>query len=153
MRIRQAQAGDAEAMDAVLTPILARWGSDRPRGSDHVLAHYIAHPARLSCCVAEEAGRVLGFQSLKRAEPGNPYDLPPGWGIIGTYVSEDAVGRGVGRALFAVSLAAAQAAGLPRIDATIGAGNADGLAYYEALGFRTWRSRGTHIGKVFDVTR
>jgi GNAT superfamily N-acetyltransferase len=151
MRIRQAQAEDAAAMDAVLSPILERWGSDRPRGPAHVLSHYVAHPARLSCCIAEEGGRILGFQSLKRAEAGNPYDLPEGWGIIGTYVAAEASGRGVARALFNATRAMAEAAGLSRIDATIGAANAEGLAYYEALGFRTWRKTGSAVGKVCDV--
>lgn len=151
MRIRRAEAADAAALDGVLTPILERWGSARPRGADHVRAHYIEHPDSLACHLAEAEGRVLGFQSLKRAMPDNPYDLPEGWGIVGTYVAAEAAGRGIGRALFAATLRAALAAGLERIDATIGAENADGLAYYEALGFRTWRERGSAIGKAYDL--
>lgn len=151
MRIRRAEPADAAAMDAVLTPILEGWGSTRPRGAAVVLRHYIAHPVSLACHVAEDGERVVGFQSLKRAAPGNPYDLPVGWGIIGTYVTAGAAGTGVGRALFAASLEAALAAGLDRIDATIGATNAEGLAYYEAMGFRTWRRRGTAIGKALDL--
>jgi GNAT superfamily N-acetyltransferase len=151
MRIRRAEAADAAAMDGVLTPILERWGSARSRGADHVRAHYIAHPDSLACHLAEDGGRILGFQSLKRATPGNPHDLPEGWGIVGTYVAAEAAGMGVGRALFAATLRAALAAGLERIDATIGEGTAEGLSYYEALGFRTWRERGTAIGKAYDL--
>jgi GNAT superfamily N-acetyltransferase len=151
MKIRQARAADAAAMNAILEPILERWGSARPRGADHVRAHYIAHPDSLACHLAEVGGRVSGFQSLKRAAAGNPYDLPEGWGIIGTYVAPEAAGQGVGRALFAATRAVAMAAGLDRIDATIGSGNAEGLAYYEALGFRTWRERGSAVCKVFDL--
>ena len=151
MEIRQARDADAAAMNAVLEPILRRWGSDRPRGAAHVRAHYIAHPDRVACAVACAGGRLVGFQSLKRAGPGNPYDLPEGWGIIGTYVAAAAAGQGCGRALFAVTRAAAEAAGLLRIDATIAAGNAEGLAYYAALGFRPWRRHGSALGKVYEV--
>lgn len=139
-------------MDAVLTPILERWGSPRPRGAALVLSHYIAHPDRLSCAVAvTQTGRIVGFQSLKRATPGNPYDLPEGWGIIGTYVAAEAAGHGIGRALFAVSLDAARRAGLTAIDATIAADNAGALAYYAALGFTDWRRRGTALGKCLRL--
>jgi GNAT superfamily N-acetyltransferase len=153
MRIRQARADDAMAMDTVLAPILVRWGSDRPRGPEHVLSHYIRHPARISCCVAETGGSIVGFQSLKRAMAGNPYDLPEGWGIIGTYVSAAAAGQGVGRVLFAESLRAAKASGLAWIDATIGTANAEGLGYYAALGFEDWRDLNGATGKRLCVTR
>jgi GNAT superfamily N-acetyltransferase len=153
MRMRQAQAADAAAMDAVLSPILERWGSDRLRGPEHVLSHYILHPARISCCVAETGGPIVGFQSLKRAMAGNPYDVPEGWGIIGTYVAADAAGQGVGRALFAQSLRAAKASELAWIDATIGAANAEGLGYYAALGFEDWRDVNGATGKRICVTR
>jgi hypothetical protein len=79
---------DAAAMDAVL--ILERWGSDRLRGPN-VLA---PRPHLLRA----ETGGSVGFQSLKRAM--NPYDLPEGWGIIGT-MSRRKRPDGV-RALFAV---------------------------------------------------
>jgi GNAT superfamily N-acetyltransferase len=151
--IRQAGPEDARGMDAVLTPILERWGSTRERGAAVVLARYIAHPDRLSCAVAVMEGRIVGFQSLKRAVRGNPYDLPEGWGIIGTYVAAEARGTGVGRALFAVSLEVAERARLPFIDATIGAGNTEGLAYYAALGFDDWRMQGTAVGKRLTLRR
>jgi len=149
--IRQAVAEDAAGMDAVLTPILERWGSARPRGAALVLSRYIADPDRLSCAVAETEAGIIGFQSLKSATPGNPYDLPTGWGIIGTYVAQSAAGQGVGRALFAESMKFAQADGLSAIDATIGAENAEGLAYYAALGFVDWRRRDGAVGKCLQI--
>jgi len=150
--VRAARAADAEAMSAILLPILAGWGSDRPGGPAYVLAHYIEHPDRVACTVAmDAAGEMLGFQSLKAARPGNPYGLPEGWGIIGTYVRASAGRRGVGKALFAASLRAAKAAGLAEIDATIGAGNAQGLAYYEALGFRSYREKPGAVCKKLVV--
>ena len=114
-------------------------------------ARYIDPDDSLACMLACDGGRVLGFLSLKRAGPGNPYDLPEGWGIIGTHIALSAGRRGIGRALFATSLAAARAAGLGTIDATIGAENAGALGYYEAMGFVTWRRLDGAVGKRFDL--
>ena len=151
-RVRRAVEADADEMSAILRRILQSWNSDRRSDAPFVVAHYIAHPDSLRCSVAvDEAGKVLGFQSLKAASPGNPYDLPTGWGIIGTYVSADAAGAGVGKALFAASVSAARAAGLAQIDATIGASNAAGLAYYEAMGFRTHRVKPGAVCKAFRI--
>ena len=94
---------------------------------------------------------MLGFQSLIRAEEGNSGGVEPGWGIIGTHVRPTAARRGVGRALFEVSRAAAANAGLQTIDATIAANNPEALAYYEAMGFRPYRSLGNLIGTRFDI--
>lgn len=153
MNVREATAADADALSRILQRILLSWGSDRPSHAAHVLAHYVNHPHRLRCSVAVDGqGRVLGFQSLKVAREGNPYDLPEGWGIIGTYVDVDAAGRGVGKALFASSLQAAQEAGLTDIDATIGKKNEAGLAYYEALGFRTYRTKPSAVCKKLTLS-
>lgn len=151
MIVRPAIPTDAPAIAAVLAEILSRWGSDRPSDAPHVLAHYVEHPASVVCAVALEADRLLGFQSLKRAWPGNPYGVTPGWGIIGSYVSGRSTGRGVGRALFAMTRAEAERAGLRVIDATIGATNPEGLGYYEAMGFRSYRSRPGAICKRYDL--
>ncbi len=140
-------------MSRILTEILLSWKSDRPSTVTHVLAQYVEHPHRLRCSVAvNEDGRVVGFQTLKIAREGNPYDLPDGWGIIGTYVDAEATGQGVGKALFVSSLEAAQDAGLAEIDATIGDTNVSGLAYYEALGFRTYQSKPGAVCKKFTLS-
>ncbi|WP_299695014.1 GNAT family N-acetyltransferase [uncultured Tateyamaria sp.] len=150
LTIRAATVADAKAMSRILRDVLVSWNSPRPFAPDHVTAHYITHPDGLRCSVAvDAAGDILGFQSLKRATEGNPFDLPDGYGIIGSYVDASATGQGVGRALFAASLAAAQAAGLAKIDATIADSNAAGLAYYAAMGFRTYRQLPGAIGKVY----
>ena len=93
----------------------------------------------------------MGFQSLKRAAAGNRYNVPEGWGIIGTHISPRAHRRGVGTALFASSRKAANEAGLTRIDAAIGANNRMGLRYYEAMGFRTYRESDDIIQKLFEM--
>ena len=150
--IRPATEADAPAMSRVLRDIIAWNGRDRPAGPEAVLATYVRNPAGLRCSVACDGdGAVLGFQSLLRAAAGNPYGTPEGWGIIGTHVSPAAHGRGIGRALFAASLAAASQAGLTRIEARIGADNAGALGFYERLGFRTLRADETAVRKVFDL--
>ena len=153
MRTRPAVAGDAEAMSAVLRAIIAAYGRERPNDPDFVLATYIAHPDRVACTVAlDDAGMVLGFQSLRRARPGDAYGTPEGWGSIGTHVAPDAGRKGVGTALFAVTRQAASEAGIGRIDAAIRDDNPMGLAYYEARGFRTHRIENGVVHKVYTVS-
>ncbi|MEM9796923.1 MAG: GNAT family N-acetyltransferase [Pseudomonadota bacterium] len=150
--VKEATAEDAAAMSQVLRDILIVWESHRPSSVAHVLAHYVNHPDRLRCSVAvNDGGEILGFQSLKRATEGNAYGLPEGWGIIGTYVGAKAAGRGVGKALFASSLDAAREANVTEIDATIGASNASGLAFYDAIGFQTYRTKPGAVCKKYTL--
>lgn len=150
METRVAILSDAEAMSDILAEIIADWGSDRRTDVEHVTAHYLQHPDLIQCTVAENAdGEVVGFQVLKLATAGNVYDLPLGWGIIGSYVRLDQGGQGIGQYLFAATKQAAIAAGLTKIDATIGKDNTVGLYYYEKLGFRTYRELPAAIGKCY----
>lgn len=153
MRTRAAGIDDAEAMSAVLRAIIADTGRDRPSDPASVLATYIAHPDRIACTVAfDDTGRVVGFQSLRRALPGNPYGAPAGWGIIGTHVAPRMGRKGVGTLLFAVTRQAARDAGITSIDAAIGEKNERGLSYYEARGFRTYRTENGMVHKVYEVS-
>ena len=151
MIIRDAGLADVRQMSAFLRELTALGKRTSPDDEAFVRANYIEDPAKIRCSVADDAGVVLGFQSLKRAEAGNPWGVEPGWGIIGTHIRPDAARRGVGRALFEVSRAAAERAGLDTIDASIAARNAEGLAYYEAMGFRTYRTPEGLICKRFNV--
>ena len=152
IEVKEATADDAARMSEILAAILVTWNSRRPRTPQHVLENYIEHPDRIRCSIArDEAGKIVGFQSLKIATDRNPYDLPIGWGIIGTYVDFDAGRKGVGKALFASSREAALSAGLCQIDATIGETNNIALAYYEALGFETYKIKPGAICKKLIV--
>ncbi|WNH46667.1 MULTISPECIES: GNAT family N-acetyltransferase [Xanthomonas] len=152
MQIRPATLDDAEAMVAVQTAIFAAGLRKAPTDLATVCATYLQHPDRLQCVLAEDAdGRVLGFQSLRIARPGNAYDVAEGWGIIGTHVDPRAARRGVGSALFRATRAAARSAGLAQIDASIAADNALGQAYYEAIGFRTYRTPPGLVCKVYRL--
>ncbi len=153
MRIRRAVPADAAGISAVLQELAAAGLRTKPADRDLALRHYIGHANQVQCTLAEEAGRILGFQSLKRAEAGNPYGVALGWGIVGTHISPRAARRGIGAALFEVTKDLAAEAGFEAIDATIGADNAGGLAYYEAMGFRTYRRTGSAICKAYRVTQ
>lgn len=152
MKIRSAKSVDAQGMSAVLDEIFDAGLRKSAGDATFVLAHYIEHEHRIECSVAEDGqGRILGFQSLRYAIAENPYGVSEGWGIIGTHVSPQAGRQGIGSALFQATLRAAKTFGLQNIDATIGEGNKMGLAYYEAMGFQTYRSGGGSISKAYRI--
>ncbi|GAU85883.1 GNAT family N-acetyltransferase [Bosea sp. BIWAKO-01] len=152
MKIRPALSADAQGMSQALDEIFAAGLRKSAGDPDWVLAHYIVQEHRIACSVAEnEQGRILGFQSLRHAVKGNPYGVSEGWGIIGTHVSPHAARQGVGSALFQATMQAARTFGLRNIDATIGEANGMGLAYYEAMGFRTYRSQEGLISKLYRI--
>ena len=116
MIVREANVDDADGVSGVLTELLAAGKRSKASDPGFALNHYIADPDRILCSVAvDDDGTILGFQSLKHAREGNPYGTPVGWGIIGTHVRPTAARRGVGRALFAVSEAAARGAGIEKL--------------------------------------
>ena len=139
-------------MSLVLREIIEHTGRQRPHDVAFVMGRYIADPTSICCTVAiDEAGDIVGFQSLKKAAAGNPYDTPEGWGIIGTHISPRVHRQGVGKMLFAATAEAARRAHLEKIDAYIGADNPSGLTYYEAMGFRTYRTPDGIVQKVLEL--
>ncbi|MDF2665754.1 MAG: acetyltransferase [Microbacterium sp.] len=151
IEFRDARPADVDAMVEVQNAIHRAGLRPSPVDAALVEERYFDVDHTISCTVADRDGVVVGFQSLKRAWPGNPYGVEPGWGIIGTHIHPDAGRNGIGRSLFARSLAAAEAAGLRHIDATIGADNAPGLAYYAAMGFVPYRDGDGAIPHRFDL--
>jgi ribosomal protein S18 acetylase RimI-like enzyme len=153
MRVRKAVVDDASEISVILEQLAALGKRNIPSDPDFVWTHYIAHPDNVQCSLAvDDDGTILGLQILKTASEGNTYGVTSGWGIIGTHVRPDAARRGVGKTLFAATRKAAVGAGLTKIDATIAANNADGLAYYDAIGFCTYRTPDGKICKCFEVT-
>jgi hypothetical protein len=79
MQIRTAETGDAEAMSRILKAIIAATERERPSDVAFVLSTYIQHRTGILCSVAvSELNEVVGFQSLIRAVPGNPYGVESG---------------------------------------------------------------------------
>ncbi|TLP48130.1 GNAT family N-acetyltransferase [Cohaesibacter sp. CAU 1516] len=152
MKTRPATLADADAISDVLDEIF-RVGKRASAGDAAMVREfYIEDPDRVCCTVMEaDDGCVLGFQSLKLVRAGNIYNAPVGWGVIGTHIRPSAARLGIGKRLFAVSLKAAQEAGLKDIEAQIGADNGEALAFYEAMGFHTYRYEDTNMCKQFKV--
>lgn len=133
MIVRRALPSDAAAMVALQNDIIRIGGTTAHqtlRTAAQVQADYIAGPEVISCQLAEEAGDVLGFQSVSRHPA-----LPEGWGDIGSYVKSGLQRGGVGQALFEATVKAVRAAGITTINATIRADNLPGLGYYTRRGF------------------
>ncbi|GAA0614982.1 GNAT family N-acetyltransferase [Paenochrobactrum glaciei] len=150
--IRAAQTEDAQALSSILTAIVAETGRTHPHDVDFVLANYINNPSDILCSVAVDTnGEILGFQSLIHATEGNRFDVPVDWAVIGTHISPKAHRRGVGKALFASSKAAAKQANIKHIDAYIRADNLPALHYYGSMGFITYREPDGIIQKVYNV--
>ena len=151
---RAATNYDARDMSNILTEILIMQESDRPRDPEFIQNFYIDHPDNIQCTIAQnDKDQLLGFQILKRAGVDNQYGVTPGWGIIGTYVKLDIGRQGIGSKLFATTKQMARQAGLTKIDATIGKNNRLGLAYYDSMGFITYRTTPGAICKYYSVKK
>jgi len=137
--VRPAVPADAADLSALLNAVITIGGTtalETPWTAAALDAAWISGPKRVSCMVAiDTEGAAAGFQLLTRED-----HVPAGWGDIGTFARPVPKLRGVGTALFPATRAAAIAAGLVAINATIRADNAGGLAYYAGLGFETWRT-------------
>ncbi len=152
MIIRPAHEDDAAGIAGVLHDLVKAGKRTKQADPEFALTHYIAHPDKIECHVAEDdAGHIMGFQSLKWAEIGNEYGTPAGWAMIGTHISPKAARRGIGKALFASTLQAAHTSGVPAIEAFIGEANVEGQAYYEAMGFADYRRADGAICKALHI--
>lgn len=151
MIIRKTTLEDVAQISGFLQELTALGKRTRPDDEAYVRDYYVNSPSGILCSVADEDGAILGLQSLSRAAVGDEWNLPAGWGVIGTHIKPSAARRGVGRKLFAASLEAARGAGLTHIEASIGADNAEGLAYYEAMGFRTYKTPPGRVCKQFEL--
>lgn len=134
---RAARPEDAAEMAELINEIIAAGGTtayEESFSAAEMEAEYISTPGKVSCTVAELDGSIVGFQGLHWPHgAGDPF--PKGWAIIATFAKRGLTGQGIGSALFAATRAAAVAAGVKTIDATIRADNAGGLTYYGRMGF------------------
>lgn len=130
LALRPASPGDAPALAALLDAIIAEGDKTAIPGpmTAETFAAWFLGPEALACTLAEEGGRVLGFQALDRH-----HLLPPGWADISSFAAAPARGRGVGAALWQATRAAAGTLGLR---AVIRSTNSGAQAYYRAMGFR-----------------
>lgn len=135
IRIRPAEPDDIPELCALLNEIIRAGGTTAIEGplSDQAFGdYYLGGPGHLCCFMAENGdGSTLGFQALEHRAK-----LPGDCADIATYARIKPKIPGVGRALFAATVAHAKRLGLAEINATIRADNSGGLAYYAKMGFR-----------------
>ncbi len=152
MLIRPATHSDAEGMSLVLKQLVAAQKRSAPSDIGFIQERYLDNPALIKCMVAvNDDGTISGFQVLLLATENNIYNVTFGWGVIGTHISPAAARLGIGKAMFAKTQENARAFGLTHIDASIGKGNSAGLAYYDAMGFKTYRTSDAIVSKVFRI--
>ncbi|MCT8992309.1 GNAT family N-acetyltransferase [Chelativorans sp. SCAU2101] len=158
INIREARDGDAGQMAPILNEIIAIGGltaHTTPFDEKRIRREFI-HPTRhISCFVALEGAQLRGFQALEWSDPEWPGEdrLPADWAFISTFVQPGHHRRGIGRALFEKTVAAAEAAGVIFIDATIRLENTRANAYYSSLGFEEYRRSAHAVSKRFAPRR
>lgn len=117
-------------MTRVLNAVIALGGTtahEQPKTEDEVLADYVEGPEVLSSVVAEDNGRVIGWQSVGMWK-GDPH--------IGTFVQPGLQASGAGQAMFTRTCDTLRRQGVGFIIASIRSDNVPGLAYYARIGFR-----------------
>ena len=115
----------------------------RPGFSPELQAHvYTLHAAPgHAILVAEGEDAIVGFACLKLVDhPGSPYRLPQRYLDVDEFgVDERSRRQGVGRALFEAVREYAKSQGVSRIELNMWEFNQEALAFYEAIGFSTYR--------------
>ena len=152
MLVRDATEADMEAVAAiyahyVLTGV-ASFEETAPSATDMTARRAGVLAMGAPYLVAEFDGRIVGFAyaASYRARPAYRYTLEDS-----VYVSADAHGRGVGRALLAEVIARCEAGPFRQMVAVIGdSANAGSIALHAALGFQM---TGTHVAVGFKFGR
>lgn len=152
--IREAEDGDAVQMAVILNEIIEIGGltAHLTRFDAERIRRTFIHPVRrISCFVALDGLQVRGFQALEWSDPEWPGEdrLPADWALVSTFVQPGHHRRGIGKALFKRTAAAAEAAGVRFIDATIRQENARAQAFYGSLGFEEYRRSADAVSKRF----
>jgi phosphinothricin acetyltransferase len=145
MIIREIEARDIEAVAAIYGHhVLTGFGSfeEVPPSVEEIAGRVAAvHALGLPYLVADDGGIVgFAYASAFRPRPGYRFTAEDS-----VYVSKDAVGRGVARALLQAIIDRCSALGLRQLMAIIGdSGNAPSIGLHAALGF-------TRIGAAHAV--
>lgn len=152
MNIRPAVVSDAEAIAAVhvrswqaaylhlLSPDFLASLSVKQRAERWA---DILHAEESATVVAELAGTVKAFVSFARCRDEDaPEERAEIWAL---YASPDAWDRGLGRGLLAHALASLQAQGFRETSLWVLSGNARGVRFYGAAGFKPVPGSQTHF--------
>lgn len=145
LHIRIATLDDAGALCALLNEVIQIGGStayETVMDAEKFASIFLLRPAHICCHAAQLAnGALVGFQFLEYS-----HEIGGEWASISTFARANNVAnntppvKGVGRALFPFSRDFLINTPTQFIDATIRADNNSGLAYYEKMGFRTYKT-------------
>jgi phosphinothricin acetyltransferase len=156
MIVREATEADAPALAAIYgDAVLHGFGTfeeEPPTPQDMDGRRRAVQEKGLPYLVAEVDGRVLGFAYAGPFRPRAAYRYTLEDSV---YVSPDAKGKGVGRAVLTAVIAACEALGIRQLMAVIGdTGNSGSIALHRALGFEqtgVGRSVGFKHGRWVDI--
>lgn len=156
MIVRAAGPADAKALAAIYGHhVLTGFGTfeEVPPSPEEMEQRRRAVVERgLPYLVAEDAGQVLGFAYAGSFRPRAAYRYTVEDSV---YVSPDALGRGVGKAVLSAVIAACEAAGMRQVVAVIGdSQNAGSIGLHRSLGFQdagVGKSFGYKLGRWVDI--
>jgi phosphinothricin acetyltransferase len=156
MIVREATEADAAALAAIYgDAVLHGFGTfeeEPPTPQDMDGRRRAVQDKGLPYLVAELDGQVLGFAYAGPFRPRAAYRYTLEDSV---YVSPDAKGQGVGRAVLTAVIAACEALGIRQLMAVIGdTGNSGSIALHRALGFEqtgVGRSVGFKHGRWVDI--
>ena len=134
--IRRATVDDAAPIAAVLNTVIAEGNLtlfDRPFSVEDERRFIAALGPRSALHVADEDGRILGVQSIDLFS--TAASSMSHVATMGTWLSPDSRGRGIGRQLFTESVSFARRHDYSKIVVQILAMNARSLRFYRGLGF------------------
>ena len=154
--VRQSVDGDLDAITAIYAHhVLHGTGTfemDPPTRADMAARRAEVLSRNLPWLVAERGGEVLGFAYANWFKPRPAYRFSAEDSV---YVAEAARGGGVGRALLAALIEAAEAAGVRQLMAVVGdSANLGSIGLHKALGFEQtglMRSVGWKHGAWRDI--
>ena len=156
MIVRDSTEADAQALAAIYGhDVLHGFGTFEevpPTPSDMLQRRAAIVEWGLPHLVADDGGKVLGFAYAGLFRPRAAYRYTVEDSV---YVSPDAFGRGVGKAVLSEVLARCEAMGLRQVMAVIGdSGNAGSIGLHRSLGFEPagiCRSVGFKHGRWVDT--
>lgn len=156
MIVRAATEADADALAAIYgDAVLHGFGTfeeDPPSAADMDDRRRAVQEKGLPYLVAELDGQVLGFAYAGPFRPRAAYRYTLEDSV---YVSPDAKGKGVGRAMLTAVIEACEALGIRQLMAVIGdTGNAGSVGLHRSLGFEqtgVGRSVGFKHGRWVDI--
>lgn len=142
VRVRPADIDDVAGVVALVRSLDASPGVFSGRAlldtsEEHLTARFtdiIVNAERDLVVAVDDTGRIVGMLAAKRDDIGT-IDLTPVLHVTHLMVAADSRRRGIGRALLARAVHAAEDAGIEHVLATTAAGSREGNRYLARLGF------------------